>query len=177
MIGLIKQRFGVVRSTEASFHWYSRIALEGSSPAVNAVVLAGRKNGDVESPLLCARIALSGSTLRHPICSNFSQNTNESLENLQNGVENYKHQIEANFGTNFETIKSFVCGELNREFAGGLVCYDALASVDELCFIRTKTKDYAELEGVFVCDRTDVRWANNILAKILNDSLTWSIEK
>jgi hypothetical protein len=177
MVGLIKQRFGVARTTEAAFHWYSRIALEGGSPVVNAIVLASRKNDDIENRLLCARIALSGSIAQHPICSIFSQTIADAEEALQNGVRVYKHQIEANYGAKFETIKSLVCGELKPEFAGGLVCYDALASIDELCFIRTKSKDYPEFEELFVCDQTDVRWINNILAKILKDSLTWSIEK
>jgi hypothetical protein len=177
MVGLIKQRFGESRSAEASFHWYSRIALEGSSPVVNAVVLANKKNSDIENRLLCARTALSGSMARHPICSVFSQTTADVQEVLQSGVRAYKQQIKANYGAKFETIKSLVCGELKPEFAAGLVCYDALASIDEICFIRTKNKDYPELETLFVCDQTDVRWSNNILATILNDSLTWSIEK
>lgn len=177
MMGVVKQRLGIVRSTEAWFHWYSNVALEGASPAVNAIVLASRKNGDAEIPSLCESIAMSGSILGNPACSGFSQNSNEITNSLKKGVEKYKHQIEENLGPNFEAIKSLVCGELKPEFASGLVCYDALASVDELCFIRTKSHDYPELERVFVCDRTDVRWANDILAGLLKDSLTWSIEK
>lgn len=177
MQGLIKERFGQQRMSTSLFNWYAKQALEDASPVANTIALASASGNQLELQDYCERIALTGSVNNHAKCSKFSFNPATSIEKYRNKILAYKSQIERKFGANFASTKAVVCGQLAIKFSDSLLCYDALASVDELCFARTENNVYGQVELLFVCDVEDIRWINSIMADFLKSEFKWKVER
>ncbi len=169
-IKILINNFEVTKNSKGPglYFEYSRAALEAGSPTTSALVLFSGDWSGRDRQEICQAIIAVGSVRPELNCdlNFFTKDQTKSAK-----LEAYKRAVESVSFGKFEIYKKKFCSDLVENMQNSLVCYDAIANIFALCFLRSDNKTYSSLEGLFICSEKDAKWLNQLTAEILESAL------